>query len=53
MGKNGTPEGLAAQERLAAVKRADHIMEIAGRLVDGRKGISGATLVRYGLRDVF
>ena len=45
MGKSGTPESRAAQERLAAVKRADHVMEIAGRLVDGRHGISGAQYI--------
>ena len=45
MGKSGTPESLAAQERLAAVRRADHVMEIAGRYVDGRNGVSGAQYI--------
>ena len=40
MGRSDTTESLEAQERLAAVKRADHVMEIAGRYVDGRNGIT-------------
>ena len=45
MGRAGTPEGVAARERATAVRRADHIMEIAGRLVDGRSGASGAQYI--------
>ena len=46
MGGVNTPvEGIAAQEKLAAIRRADHVMGIAGRLVDGRKGISGAQYI--------
>ena len=36
MGRSDMAESLEAQERLAAVKRADHVMEIAGREVCGR-----------------
>ena len=45
MGGVSTTEGVAAQETLAAIRRADHVMGIAGRLVDGREGISGAQYI--------
>ena len=45
MGGINTIEGTAARERATAVRRADHIMEIAGRLIDGRSGVSGAQYI--------
>ena len=42
IGGAGTESGRAAVNRLVAIHRADHIMEIGGRYVDGRRARNGA-----------
>ena len=45
LGGEGTQEGTRAREALAAVHRADHIMVVSGRYIDGRHGVTGAQYV--------
>ena len=45
IGAEGTPEGMAARARLQEVRRADHIMLVAKRYVDGRHAVSGAQYI--------
>ena len=48
LGGEGTQEGTRAREALAAVHRADHIMVVRGRYIDGRHGVTGAQYVKCG-----
>jgi len=45
LGDVGTMEGEGARTRLAAIHRADHVMQIGRRYVDGRDGSSGAQFI--------
>ena len=45
LGGEGTAEGTRAREQLAAVHRADHIMVVKGRYIDGRHGVTGAQYI--------
>eukprot|EP00966_Prymnesium_polylepis_P157392 3637407-Prymnesium_polylepis.4 len=48
-GGEGTEEGTRARVRLAAVHRADHIMVVKGRYIDGRHGVTGTQYINAAL----
>jgi len=49
IGQVGTTAGLAARARLVAIQRADHVMAIKGRYVDGRLAMTGAQYINTAL----
>ena len=51
LGDVGTAEGEGARTRLAAIHRADHVMQIGRRYVDGRDGSSGAQFINTDLHQ--
>ena len=47
----GTTEVEGARTRLAAIHRADHVMQVGRRYVDGRDGSSGAQFINTDLHQ--
>ena len=48
LGAIGSEEGLRGLERVENAKRADHVMEMRGRYVDGRHANAGAQYINSG-----
>ena len=51
LGGVGTAEGEGARAHLAAIHRADHIMQVGQQYVDGRSGCSGAQFINTDLHQ--